>query len=177
MALSDEAGRCRAAALREPEGLIDDLGLGDAVADVDFDLSLLESAQQLGADLGVLVGDEPIGVLDDRDFGADGGIERRELDADGAGAADLTIDGPPSAGFAESAAIVPDLDGDGIADIAIGAIAFDPLDGQGLPINNAGGVMVLSSMAPFALMTSAAPVRRMFVIVLSRKSVGELNAA
>jgi hypothetical protein len=63
----------------------------------------------------------------------------------GADEADLTIDGPPSAGFAETAAIVPDLDGDLVADIAIGAIAFDPLDEFGNPINNAGGVMVFSS--------------------------------
>jgi hypothetical protein len=62
----------------------------------------------------------------------------------GAGAADLMIDGPPNAGFAESAAIVPDLDGDGVDDFAVGAIAFDPLDDFGFPINNAGGVMVFS---------------------------------
>jgi len=65
------------------------------------------------------------------------------IDASTAG---LMIDGPSSSAFAESVAIVPDLDGDGVADIAVGAIAYDPLDGLGEPINNAGAVMVYSSV-------------------------------
>jgi hypothetical protein len=67
--------------------------------------------------------------------------------------ADLTLDGPPNAGFAETAAIVPDLDGDLVADIAIGAIALDPLDGLGSPINNAGGVIVFSSVTGLPIRT------------------------
>ncbi|MHC5023553.1 MAG: integrin alpha, partial [Planctomycetota bacterium] len=71
----------------------------------------------------------------------------------GAAEADLLMDGPSSSGFAEAAAIVPDLDGDGVADFAIGAIAYDPLDAFGNPINNAGAVVVFSSVTGLPIRT------------------------
>jgi hypothetical protein len=62
-----------------------------------------------------------------------------------AATADLTIDSTASASaFAEAVAVVPDLDGDGKADLAIGALAYDPLDEFGVPINNAGAVIAFS---------------------------------
>lgn len=61
-----------------------------------------------------------------------------------AGSADLVFDGQPTTVFGEAVVIVPDLDGDGVRDIAIGELAFDPIDAKGLPINNAGAVAVHS---------------------------------